>query len=118
LRFASPKPTLSDRELDALTQLDRHSSEALLAIDLLTGEVVRVARFAAIPVEPGGVDVAVTVGDRWQGNGLGTALLARLIDPAEDERHLAARMSGRGTETDLVTGAFSSSGSRIAELLI
>src|ERR687895_438871 len=27
-------------------------------------------------------------------------------------------MSGRGTETDLVTGAFSYSGSRIAELLI
>jgi hypothetical protein len=27
-------------------------------------------------------------------------------------------MSGRGAETDLVTGAFSYSGSRIAELLI
>jgi acetyltransferase len=48
-----------------------------------------VARFAALADEEGVVDVAVTVGDRWQGRGLGTALLARLIERARDEGHLA-----------------------------
>ena len=31
LRFGSAKPSLSERELDTLTELDRHSSDALLA---------------------------------------------------------------------------------------
>ena len=48
-----------------------------------------VARFAALPDKEGVVDVAVTVGDRWQGRGLGTALLARLIERASDEGHPA-----------------------------
>ncbi|MCA1678806.1 MAG: GNAT family N-acetyltransferase, partial [Actinobacteria bacterium] len=89
LRFASPKPRLSKRELDTLTELDRHSSDALLATDPTTRGVVGVARFAALPDKGGVVDVAVTVGDRWQGRGLGTALLARLIERARDEGHLA-----------------------------
>jgi RimJ/RimL family protein N-acetyltransferase len=89
LRFFSPKPRLSERELDTLTELDRHSSDALLATDAMTGDVVGVGRFAALPDEEGAVDVAVTVGDRWQGRGLGTALLARLIERARDEGHRA-----------------------------
>jgi RimJ/RimL family protein N-acetyltransferase len=89
LRFASPKPRLSERELDTLTELDRHSSDALLATDPTTRDVVGVARFAALPDKDGVVDVADTVGDRWQGCGLGTALLARLIQRARDEGHLA-----------------------------
>src|SRR4051812_33984078 len=48
-----------------------------------------VARFAALADEEGVVDVAVTVGDRWLGGGRGTAPLARLIDRARDEGHLA-----------------------------
>jgi protein lysine acetyltransferase len=87
--LASHKPRLSERELDTLTQLDRHSTDALLAIDPVTRDVAGVARFAAISNEPGVVDVAITVGDRWQRRGLGTALLARLINRARDEGHLA-----------------------------
>jgi RimJ/RimL family protein N-acetyltransferase len=89
LRFASPKPRLSERELDTLTELDRHSSDALVATDPITGDILGVGRFAALPDEEGAVDVAVTVGDRWQGRGLGSALLARLIERARDEGHLA-----------------------------
>jgi acetyltransferase len=93
LRFASPKPRLSGRELDTLTELDRHSSDALLATDPKARDVVGVARFAVLPDKEGVVDVALTVGDRWQGRGLGTALLARLIERAKDEGHLALRAS-------------------------
>jgi L-amino acid N-acyltransferase YncA len=60
----------------------------VLATDAATRDVVGVARFAALPDEEGVVDVAVTVGDLWQGRGLGTALLARLIERARDEGHL------------------------------
>ena|SRR5712691_8643931 len=40
LRFASPKPRLTERELDTFTELDRHSSDALLATDATTRDVV------------------------------------------------------------------------------
>jgi hypothetical protein len=62
LRFASAKPTLSERELDALTQLDRHTSDTLLAIGPVAQDIVGVARFAALPDEPRVVDVAVSIG--------------------------------------------------------
>jgi GNAT superfamily N-acetyltransferase len=61
-------------------------------IDALEHGVRRRLNFrwiAALPDKEGVVDVAVTVGDRWQGRGLGTALLARLIERARDEGHLA-----------------------------
>src|SRR5438105_11417323 len=38
--------------------------------------------------------------------------------PSTRDDHIDESMSGDGTDTDLVTGAFSNSGSRIAELLI
>ena len=57
--FGSAKPSLSERELDTLTELDRHSSDANLATDAATRDVVGVARFAALPDKEGVVDVAV-----------------------------------------------------------
>jgi RimJ/RimL family protein N-acetyltransferase len=91
LRFASPKPRLTERDLDRLTDIDHHQREALLAIDPRTREGIAVARYAELPGEPGVVDVAVTVGDAWQGRGLGSALLARLLARAREEGHRAAR---------------------------
>jgi RimJ/RimL family protein N-acetyltransferase len=69
--------------------LDGHSSDALVATDPMTGDIVGVGRVAALPDKEGAVDVAVTVGEPWQGRGLGTALLARLIEQARDEGHHA-----------------------------
>jgi GNAT superfamily N-acetyltransferase len=92
-RFATPKPRLSERELDQLVDVDHHDREALVAIDPLTGHGVAVVRYVQVPDEPGAVEVAATVADEWQGRGLGGALLAALTERARDEGHAALRAS-------------------------
>ena len=88
-----PKPRLTERELDHLVAVDHHGSEALVAFDPATGRGVAVARYAPVPGAPRVADVAVTVADEWQGRGLGTALLARLVARARAEGHVALRAS-------------------------
>ena len=91
LRFASPKPWMTERELDRLVDVDHREREALLAIDPLTGRGVAVARYVQVPGEPGVVELAAAVADDWQGIGLGRTLLARLTRRACDEGHTAFR---------------------------
>ena len=93
LRFASPKPYLTKRELDFLVDVDHHRHEAILAADPSTGRWIAVARYVAVPGEPGVVEIAATVADDWQGRGLGPALLARLAQRAREEGHSALRAS-------------------------
>ena len=92
-RFASPKPRMSERELDHLVDVDHRDHEALLAIDPLTGRGVAVARYIQIVGEPGVVELAVTVADDWQRFGLGSALLAGVMKRAGDEGHSTVRAS-------------------------
>jgi len=92
-RFATPKPRLSERELDQLLDIDHHDREALLAIDPRTGRGVAVVRYVQISGEPGAVEVAATVADEWQGQGLGGELLNRLIGRAAEEGHEVLRAS-------------------------
>jgi RimJ/RimL family protein N-acetyltransferase len=91
LRFASPKPRMTERELERLVDVDHRDHEALLAIDPLTGRGVGVVRYVQVPGEPGVVELAATVADDWQRIGLGTALLTRLTRRAVDEDHSALR---------------------------
>ena len=93
LRFAAPKPRLTERELDFLVDLDHHDREALLAIDPETGRGIAVVRYVQVPGAPGTVEVAATVGDDWQGRGLGGALLAMLTERARAEGHRVMRAS-------------------------
>jgi RimJ/RimL family protein N-acetyltransferase len=93
LRFASAKPRISERELDHLVDVDHHAHEALLALDPLTAQGVGVVRYVQLPGQPGVVELAVTVADDWQGIGLGSALLARLMQRASDEGHSALQAS-------------------------
>jgi RimJ/RimL family protein N-acetyltransferase len=85
MRFMTPKPSLSGREIAALTDLDHHAREALVATDPDTGAWVAVARYAAFPDDPLTADVAITVTDGWQERGIGTALVALLVERARHE---------------------------------
>jgi RimJ/RimL family protein N-acetyltransferase len=85
LRFMSPKPALTRREVAALTDLDHHHREALVAVEPHTGRWVAVARYAAFGDEPWAADVAITVCDEWQGRGAGSALLGVLVGRAAGE---------------------------------
>ena len=82
LRFISPKPSLSPRELAYLVNVDGHNHEALGASDHASGQGVGVARFIRLTEEPEVAEVAVTVIDSWQRRGLGTLLLEHLADQA------------------------------------
>jgi RimJ/RimL family protein N-acetyltransferase len=93
LRFASPKPRLTERDLDWVTAVEHHAHEALLAIDPGTRRWIGVARYAELLDEPGVVDVAVIIDDAFQGRGLGSVLLARLIARAREQGHHTARAS-------------------------
>jgi RimJ/RimL family protein N-acetyltransferase len=91
LRFAAPKPRLTEADLDRLLDLDHHDREALLAFEPSTGEGIAVARYASFPGQPHVVEMAVTVTDAYQGRGLGNALTALLIERARAEGVVALR---------------------------
>jgi RimJ/RimL family protein N-acetyltransferase len=93
LRFAAPKPRLTRRELDHLVDVDHHRNEALVALDPATGRGIAVVRWVSVPGEPGAAEVAVTVADDWQGRGLGSAILARLVAMARAEGLATLRAS-------------------------
>ena len=91
LRFGTLRPGIPERDLDRLLDIDHHDQEALLAIDPLTGRGVAVVRYVRLPGEPGAVELAATVADDWQGAGLGSTLLAELMQRARDEGHSLLR---------------------------
>ena len=74
-RFFAPKPTLSEHELAYLSDVDHCSHEALIAFDHASGEPVAVGRFIRCKDDPECAEVSLSVIDRWQGRGLGTALM-------------------------------------------
>jgi RimJ/RimL family protein N-acetyltransferase len=85
LRFLAPKPSLSQAELRYLTEVDGHRHEALAAIDPRTGRGVAIGRFVSDPSSPDRAEVAITVADDWQGQGLGKIMLSRLVGRAREE---------------------------------
>jgi RimJ/RimL family protein N-acetyltransferase len=82
-RFFSPLQRLADRDLAYLTEVDHRDHEALIAHSE-QGEPIGVARFVRDD-DPERAEVAVVVVDAWQGRGVGTALLERLVDRAREE---------------------------------
>ncbi len=84
-RFFSPLPKLSSAQLRYLTEVDHHDHEALVATDPATGALVGVARYIRSTDERNVAEIAVTVGDDWQGRGVGSALQDVLADRAREE---------------------------------
>ena len=84
-RFLSPKNELTPRELAFLTEIDHRDHEALVAVTARGAEGIGVARYVRSAHDFGVAEVAVTVADDWQHRGVGTALLAALVERARAE---------------------------------
>ena len=84
-RFMAPKARLTEAELDYLTEPDGYNHFALVAVRkhlVSTTEGIGVARFVRFLDETDVAEPAVTVIDDYQGEGLGSTLLQRLIEAA------------------------------------
>lgn len=77
-RFFRPHPVLSEKEAEFFSNVDHVDREALVAVE---GKyIVAVARYDR--VGPDAAEVAVVVGDPWQGHGVGSLLMKRLAERA------------------------------------
>ncbi|MFB4317968.1 GNAT family N-acetyltransferase [Actinomadura sp. 21ATH] len=85
-RFFSPRPRLSDREIEHFTHVDHDRRVALIAT--IGGAMVAVVRYDTLADRPGTAEVAFLVEDAHQGRGLGAVLL----------EHIAAAARERGLE--------------------
>jgi RimJ/RimL family protein N-acetyltransferase len=81
-RFFTVMPELPEATLTAAAGVDHRDHEALVALPLLSPEIVGECRFVRYADRPDTADLAVTVIDAWQGRGLGSVLLSRLCERA------------------------------------
>lgn len=81
LRFFSPHPTLTDREIERFTNVDHDRREALVALD--GDQIVAVARYDRMP-DAGTAEVAFVVAEDWRRRGVATRLLHRLAELATE----------------------------------
>jgi len=82
-RFLAPKPRFTGTDLRYLTEVDGRDHYALVGVladrpDVLVG----VGRWIRDPVRTDRAEVAIVIGDEFQGHGLGTALGLALADAA------------------------------------
>jgi RimJ/RimL family protein N-acetyltransferase len=82
MRFNTPKPRLTPRELSFLTDIDHFRHVAVAAVDPRDGSIVGTARYVQEAGRPGVADVAVEVVDELQNRGIGTALVTAVIERA------------------------------------
>jgi RimJ/RimL family protein N-acetyltransferase len=81
-RFIVTPPRLAEEDLRFLTDVDGTRHDALIALDLDTGELVGEARYVREPGRPDAAEVAAVVLDDWQGRGVATILLTELTNRA------------------------------------
>jgi RimJ/RimL family protein N-acetyltransferase len=113
-RFFAPVEELSGQDLRYLTEVDHHAHEALVAINPENGAIIGVARYVRSD-DPGEAEVAVVVGDPWQGRGVATALLQELVGRAREEgieRFVALVMSDNTEALELFRNLAPSSRTR------
>ena len=96
-RFLAAKPRFSRSELRYLTEIDGVNHIALVAVlERDPDQLVAVARCVRFADRPDTAEMAIVVGDPWQGRGLGRELAQRLADAARAAgiRRFAATMLG------------------------
>ncbi len=81
LRFFTPRPRFSAREIRYLTEIDYHHRLALVAFDE-AGRGIAIGRYEATD-EPATAEVAVVVDGAWRRAGLARTLIASLAAAAE-----------------------------------
>lgn len=82
-RFLAIKPHLSDGDARYLAGADGRDHVALVATPVDgSEEIIAVARFVRLRHDPRAAEFAIVVEDRFQGKGLGRALLERLVGEA------------------------------------
>ena len=108
LRFHGPKPRLLERDLDELVEVGCCGREAVAAVDLVSGEIVGIARFVRSESDSRSAEVAFEVVDRCQGSGVGLRLLDELRSLAVDDgiaRFSASVVPGNESALALLRGA-------------
>ena len=85
MRFFSPKLRLTEAELHYFLDIDHHAHEAIVAIDLATGDGIGVARYVSSADDPDVAEVSIVVTDDHQGLGLGALLLEAVAERAAEE---------------------------------
>ena len=96
-RFLAGKPRFTQTELRYLTEIDGVNHIALVAVLADDpDQLVAVARCVRLPDRPQTAEMAIVVGDPFQGQGLGRELAQRLADAALEAgiRRFAATMLG------------------------
>ncbi len=96
-RFLTPKPRFSTSELRYLTELDGFDHVAVLAVLADDPDaIVGVGRFVRLTDLPDTAELAIVVGDPYQGQGLGRELGRLLADEARvrSVRRFTATMLG------------------------
>src|ERR1700734_2981492 len=71
-RFFTVMPELPEATVKAAVEVDHQDHEALVAVPLLSSEIVGECRFIRRADQPDSADAGVTVVDAWQGRGLGS----------------------------------------------
>ena len=96
-RFLAAKPRFTSAELRYLTEVDGVNHIALVTVlEDDPDQLVAVARCVRLPDRHATAEMAIVVGDPWQGQGLGRALANALADAARAVgiRRFAATMLG------------------------
>lgn len=86
-RFMTAKPRLSDADAAYLANIDGWDHYALVATfaeleDDNAAPIIAVARFVRTPEDAATAEFAIVVADDWQGEGIGSELMGRLVDAA------------------------------------
>ena len=78
-RFFRAVRELPARVVHSFTSIDYHAHFALIATILNDGGEVIIGEARYVVIEPSAAEFAVTVADKWQGQGIGRLLLAGLL---------------------------------------